>query len=93
MRIGWIGTGVMGASMAGHLLDAGHQLWVSNRTRVKAENLLAAGATWCDSPAAVAAAVEVVFTIVGFPQDGFEKKVRMLCLLTQVPHYFGIFRI
>lgn len=69
MRIGWIGTGVMGASMAGHLQTAGHDLTVYTRTRAKAASLLAAGAEWADSPAAVAARSEVVFTIVGFPHD------------------------
>lgn len=69
MRIGWIGTGVMGRSMAGHLLSAGHELTVFNRTRGKAQDLLDRGATWADSPAAAARACEVVFTIVGYPHD------------------------
>jgi 3-hydroxyisobutyrate dehydrogenase len=68
-RIGWIGTGVMGASMCGHLLEAGHTVTVHNRTREKAEGLLERGATWGDTPAGVAAAAEVVFTIVGYPAD------------------------
>ena len=68
-RIGWIGTGVMGASMCGHLLEAGHTATVHNRTREKAEGLLERGATWGDTPADVAAAAEVVFTIVGYPDD------------------------
>lgn len=68
-RIGWIGTGVMGQSMCGHLLAAGHPTTIYSRTREKAEPLLAAGAAWADSPAAVAAASDVVFTMVGFPQD------------------------
>jgi len=67
--IGWIGTGVMGASMAGHLQKAGHDLSVFNRTREKAEALLANGAKWCNSPAEVAANSEIVFTIVGHPAD------------------------
>jgi 3-hydroxyisobutyrate dehydrogenase len=69
MKIGWIGTGVMGASMAGHLQAAGHELAVFNRTRAKADALLAGGAAWCDTPAAVAANSEIVFSIVGFPRD------------------------
>ena len=69
VRIGWIGAGVMGASMAGHLLTAGHNLFVYNRTREKANGLIAAGAQWCDDPAAVAAQCEVLFTIVGYPDD------------------------
>jgi 3-hydroxyisobutyrate dehydrogenase len=68
-RIGWIGTGVMGASMCGHLLRAGFAATVFNRTRAKAEPLLAAGARWAESPRAVAAASDVVFTIVGYPAD------------------------
>ena len=68
-RLGWVGTGVMGASMAGHLLKAGFALTVSNRTKSKADPLLAQGAKWADTPKAVAAASDVVFTIVGFPSD------------------------
>ena len=66
-RIGWIGTGVMGQSMCGHLLAAGYPTTVYSRTRAKAEHLIAAGAAWADSPAAVAASSDVVFTMVGFP--------------------------
>jgi 3-hydroxyisobutyrate dehydrogenase len=68
-RIGWIGTGVMGSSMAGHLLEAGHQVAVYNRTRARADQLVEKGATWRDSPAEVAADAEVVFTMLGFPID------------------------
>ncbi len=59
----------MGRSMAGHLLKAGHTLHVYNRTREKAQSLLNQGAQWCDTPAAVAAAADVVVTMVGFPAD------------------------
>jgi 3-hydroxyisobutyrate dehydrogenase len=69
LTIGFIGTGVMGSSMAGHLLDAGYPLHVYNRTKSKAEELLARGATWDRSPAALAPQCDVVFTIVGFPSD------------------------
>jgi len=68
-NIGFIGLGLMGTPMAGHLLDAGFKLKVYNRTRAKAEELLARGASWCDTPAAVAAQSEVVITIVGAPAD------------------------
>jgi 3-hydroxyisobutyrate dehydrogenase len=68
-RVGWIGTGVMGASMCGHLLDRGYELTVTTRTRSKAEGLLDRGATWADDPAGVAARSDVVFSIVGFPAD------------------------
>ncbi len=67
--IGWIGTGVMGGSMAGHLLAAGHPMTVFTRSREKAAELERRGATWADSPAAVAAASDVTFAIVGFPAD------------------------
>ena len=69
MRIGWIGTGVMGASMADHLLEAGHDLTVYNRTKARAEMLLKKGAKWADSPAEAAVDAEVVFTMVGYPAD------------------------
>ncbi|MFN8009360.1 MAG: NAD(P)-dependent oxidoreductase [Terriglobia bacterium] len=69
MRIGWIGTGVMGRSMAGHLLAAGHSLTIYNRTKEKAGTLLQAGATWADAPAVVAEKSEIIFTMVGLPSD------------------------
>src|SRR5512143_3407254 len=53
-RIGWIGTGVMGRSMCGHILDRGYPVVLFSRTRAKAEPLLARGAAWADSPRAVA---------------------------------------
>ncbi len=68
-RIGWIGTGVMGVSMAGHLLDHGYSLALYNRTKSKANTLIEKGAKWKDTPAEVAAEADVIFTIVGFPQD------------------------
>jgi 3-hydroxyisobutyrate dehydrogenase len=68
-RLGWIGTGVMGASMAGHLLTHGWPLTVFSRTRSKARPLLDAGARWAGSPAEVAAQSDIVFTMVGFPED------------------------
>lgn len=69
MRVGWVGTGVMGAAMAGHVLAAGHEVTVTSRTRSKAEELLANGATWADTPAEVAAASDVSCAIVGYPED------------------------
>lgn len=68
-RVGWIGLGVMGASMCGHVLDAGFPTTVYTRTRAKAEDLLSRGAAWADSPAEIAARSDVVFSIVGFPRD------------------------
>jgi 3-hydroxyisobutyrate dehydrogenase len=68
-RIGWIGTGVMGASMCANLMRAGFAATVFSRTRAKAESLLAQGARWADSPRAVAAECDVIFSIVGYPAD------------------------
>lgn len=67
--IGFIGTGVMGSPMAGHLISAGYPVSVYNRTRSKCDHLLARGATWCNTVADVARRSEVVITIVGFPSD------------------------
>jgi len=68
-KIGWIGTGVMGASMCGHLIDKGFSATVYNRTKEKADGLLEKGARWAESPKQVAEASDVIFTIVGFPAD------------------------
>lgn len=68
-RIGWIGIGVMGASMCGHILDAGYSVTVNTRTRATAEALLNRGAVWADTPAEVAESADVIFAIVGFPAD------------------------
>lgn len=68
-KIGWIGIGVMGRSMCGHLLAAGHEVKVYTRTKASAESVIAAGATWCDSPGDVARDSEFVFSIVGYPSD------------------------
>jgi 3-hydroxyisobutyrate dehydrogenase len=68
-RIGWIGTGVMGTSMCGHLLGAGYSVTVFNRTRARAEPLLARGAAWADTPRVVAQAADVIVTMVGYPAD------------------------
>src|SRR3989442_332120 len=63
MRVGIIGLGIMGAPMARNLLRAGHPLTVHTRTRARAAGLLADGAAWADSPAALAAAVDAVVTM------------------------------
>ncbi len=67
--IGWIGTGVMGESMCGHLLSAGYKVHVYNRTKSKAQLLIDQGAIWQESPADVARRSEVIFSIVGYPED------------------------
>ncbi len=69
LRIGWIGTGVMGLAMAEHVRSAGHELIIYTRTQSKAQALLSAGATWAQSPKDVAAQSDMVFSIVGFPHD------------------------
>src|ERR1700732_5315536 len=69
LTIAFVGTGVMGRSMAGHLQKAGPPLHVHKRTREKAQALLDAGAVWHDSAGAAAAAADVVITMLGFPTD------------------------
>jgi 3-hydroxyisobutyrate dehydrogenase len=69
MNIAWIGTGVMGEPMAGHLLDAGLALAVHTRTRSRAEALLARGARWAATPADAADGADLVVSMVGFPDD------------------------
>lgn len=68
-RIGWIGTGVMGSSMCHHLMNAGFSASVFSRTKAKAEPLLADGAEWAESPKLLAENSDVIFSIVGFPND------------------------
>jgi len=68
-RVGWIGTGVMGAPMCAHLLSAGYPVRVSSRTRGKAEALIQQGAEWCETPAEVAARSDIIFTMVGRPDE------------------------
>ena len=68
-RIGWIGTGVMGRSMCGHLITAGFSATVTSRTKAKAQPLLDQGAQWAGTPREVAEASDVIFSIVGFPSD------------------------
>lgn len=68
-KIGWIGTGVMGNSMAGHLLAAGFAVSVYTRTKSRADALVARGAGWAETPKALAEQSDVIFSIVGFPSD------------------------
>jgi 3-hydroxyisobutyrate dehydrogenase len=68
-KIGWIGTGVMGSSMCGHLIDAGFEAAVYSRTKAKAEGLVVKGAIWAATPREVAEQSDVIFSIVGFPSD------------------------
>jgi 3-hydroxyisobutyrate dehydrogenase len=67
--VGFIGIGVMGKSMAGHLLSAGYPLVVYTRTKEKAVELINRGAEWVETPKEVAEKANVIFTIVGYPYD------------------------
>lgn len=67
--IGFIGLGVMGAPMAERLLNRFGELYVFNRTKEKANKLIEKGAIWCDSPAELAKRCNLIFTIVGLPED------------------------
>ena len=69
MKIAWIGTGVIGKSMAGHLLSAGHDLTVFSRTKDKASALIARGAKWAASPKKTALGADIVCSMVGYPAD------------------------
>ncbi|MCH5462316.1 NAD(P)-dependent oxidoreductase [Lactobacillus sp. LC28-10] len=69
MKLGFIGTGVMGGAIAAHLLDAGNELVVYNRTKSKTDALVEKGATWLDTPAKVAEQADVIFSMVGYPTD------------------------
>jgi len=68
-NMGFIGLGVMGSAMAGHLLAAGQRVEVYTRTKAKAESLLKAGASWAATPAALAKKCDLIFTMVGYPSD------------------------
>lgn len=69
MKIGFIGIGVMGEAMATHLLNAGHEMYVYNRTKSKADRIVEAGATWCEDVQSVAHHADLIFTIIGVPAD------------------------
>lgn len=69
MKIGFIGTGVMGSSMVRHLLNANYKVNVYNRTKEKAMPLTDEGALWQDTPAEIAKQSDVILTIVGYPSD------------------------
>ena len=69
MRIGFIGTGVMGKSIVKHFLAKGHEVMVYNRTKSKTDELVAQGAIWQETPAEVTNASEIIFSMVGYPSD------------------------
>lgn len=68
-NIGWIGTGVMGSSMCMHIVKAGFNVFVYNRTREKASGLINKGAAWVDSAGEMAGKSDIIFSIVGYPKD------------------------
>jgi 3-hydroxyisobutyrate dehydrogenase len=68
-RVGWIGTGVMGVSMCGHIMERGLRTVVFNRTKGKALPLIEKGAAWAGSPREAAENSDIIFTMVGFPED------------------------
>ena len=68
-KIGWVGTGIMGAPMCGHIIGGGYQASIYNRTKSKAEGLIDKGALWCSSPGEVAKNSDIIFTILGYPKD------------------------
>ena len=68
-KIGFIGTGIMGAAMAGHLMKAGYIVSVYNRTKSKAQNLIDNGARWCETVGECSKNQDVVISIVGYPKD------------------------
>lgn len=69
MKIGFIGTGVMGTGIINNLLQHGEEVTVYNRTKAHAQAVLENGAKWAPSPAAATHDNQVVFTMVGFPKD------------------------
>ena len=69
VTIGWVGTGVMGFWMCRHLMEKGYKAVVYNRTKSKTDGLVKEGAQWADTPAAVAEKADIIFTIVGYPED------------------------
>ena len=69
VRVGWVGTGVMGSPMCGHLLAAGYPVKVFSRSEERASSLVEQGAQWCASPAQASEGSDVVVTMVGYPSD------------------------
>lgn len=95
MKIGFIGLGIMGSRMAAKLQRRRHALFVHNRSRDKAEPLLAHGASWCETPAALAGEVDVVVTMLSTPAvveaaafgtDGFVPRLRAGALWGGLQH-------
>ena len=69
MKLGFIGTGVMGRAITEHLMNAGHEVTVYNRTKAKTDELVKKGAIWAETPKDVTKNSEIIFSMVGYPQD------------------------
>ncbi len=67
--VGFVGTGVMGRSMAQHILDKGYKVLVYNRTKASADNLVGNGAIWKDTVGKLAKESDIVISMVGYPKD------------------------
>lgn len=84
MKIGFIGIGVMGSSMARNLQKAGHELFLFTRTKEKTAELIKEGMEWCDTIAECVKKSQVVITMVGYPQDVEEVYFGSMGILEQV---------
>ncbi|MCP4671375.1 MAG: NAD(P)-dependent oxidoreductase [Desulfobacula sp.] len=67
--VGFIGLGVMGQSMAGHIVNAGYELHVYTRTKKSGEIIIAKGGIWENSVSELSKKCDVIITMVGFPND------------------------
>ena len=68
-KIGFIGIGTTGKLLAAHLIKVGHDVTIYNRTKSKCDDLIEMGAHWCSTPEDVAQNSQILFTMLGFPQD------------------------
>lgn len=69
MKVGFIGTGVMGQSIVKHLMKKGYEVTLYTRTKSKADELIQMGAKWGETPRQVAQVSDIIFTMVGYPND------------------------
>ncbi|MCC8307539.1 NAD(P)-dependent oxidoreductase [Bacillus amyloliquefaciens] len=67
--VGFIGLGVMGNSMASHILEAGYPVLVYTRTKQKAEEILNKGAVWQETVKDLSEKADIIITMVGYPSD------------------------
>ncbi len=90
LKIGWIGTGVMGLSMCKHLINASYKLSVYNRTPEKAQPLLDMGAQWM-VPKEIASQVDMLFIMLGYPRDVEEMTIGDKGLLKHMKKGYTIY--